>query len=128
MLGKSDEHTQAKMMPFVRINNITMDNILPHVDQLAQMTVDAEGNKTDYFIYWDRRNGIWTQAGQGGPLYNSATDRSIADLVAYFHGVPDAVVTDHWIKRGAVAGAQLINLHFRTLKERHHVASLDVQV
>ena len=115
-------------LPFVHTPNITIDTVNANSDQLAQMTVDAAGAKTNYFLFWDRRGGVWTQVGQQGPIHYSATDKSIMDLIAFFHGVPDAVVTDLWTERGQAPGNQVINLHFKTLKERHHVVSVDLQV
>ena len=119
------------MLPNIRFVNAERPANWANIDQLAQVKVKIDGQDIYYFLYWHTEaNMVLVQKdlGNAGPCYWACGKLSITDMLTHFHDILNVHITEAWGGRDEVDINNIADIHFITIRNRYHVASVDCEV
>ena len=123
-------HTLPRMVANIRFVPTNRPANWGAIDQLAQIKAKIGEQTVHYFLYWHTEaNMVLVQRdiGNDGPCYWACGKLSIADMLTHFHDVLHINITEAWASRGEADVNTIADIHFVTIRNRHHVVSLDCE-
>ncbi len=124
-------HTQSRMLDNIRLKKADDSANPAALDQLAQIKVKVADQNVYYSLYWcTKSNMVLVQRDQvaASPCYWACNKLSIADILTHFHNTLNVHVTETWTGRDYADAKTIADLQLHTIRNRHHVASIDCEV